>query len=134
MTTLNHTAINFTIKDVEQRMQKVQMKLLIMYRRKKLLHFPTLRKQEQKASETIIYDLPTDDEICKAILDAEIDATELLISVGCIKDEIEFSNNIVIRNSQTTPEFQFVSALDETEWNDENVGKTIFIHYIYFPQ
>lgn len=120
MTTLNHTAVNFTMKEVEQRMQKVQMKLLIMYRRRNLINFPSLLRQDQKVSETPVYDLPNDNEICNAILEAENNATNLLIFVGCTVDEISFSNNIVIQNSKTIPDFQFVDTSAGTEWNDEN--------------
>ncbi|XP_058449367.1 uncharacterized protein LOC131429319 [Malaya genurostris] len=82
MTTMNHTAVNFTMKDVEQRMQRVQMKLLIANRRKNALVFPSIKKQVSRAMASTSYDLPDDDQIKEAISKAEQIAIELLISVG----------------------------------------------------
>lgn len=110
MTTMNHTAVNFTMKDVEQRIQKMQMKLLIAHRRKCTLSFPSLRKQVCKALAAPSYDLPNDDQIAESIKLAEQKATELLISVGFDEDKIDFTHSLTIRNSNVPYEFEFVNV------------------------
>ncbi|XP_058826771.1 uncharacterized protein LOC131686793 [Topomyia yanbarensis] len=104
MTTVNHTAVNFTMKDVEQRMQRVQMKLLIAHRRKNILAFPSLRKQASKALAAKSCELPDDDQIKQAIEKAAQDASELLISVGFDPESINFTNSMILRKSNITPE------------------------------
>lgn len=120
MTTINHTAVNFTMKDLEQRMQKLQMKLLIAHRRKNILCFPSLRKQASKTCP--FFDLPNDDEIAESILAAEKNATELLISVGFDKDKIKFSHSFIIRNSNIPLDLEYVNV-DEESSDGSSDGK-----------
>ncbi|XP_065077882.1 uncharacterized protein LOC135701105 [Ochlerotatus camptorhynchus] len=121
MTTINHTAVNFTMKDVEQRMQRVQMKLLIAHRRKDTLCFPSLRKQVFKLLAASSYDLPNDDQIAQSIKVAKHKATELLISVGFHEDKVNYTNSLFIRNPNIPPEFEFVNMTnmydDSTDGN-----------------
>lgn len=131
MTTMNHTAINFTMKDVEQRMQRVQMKLLIAHRRKNMLSFPSLRKNASKALAAKSYDLPDDDQISQSIKKAEEKATELLLSVGFSKKDINFTNSLILRNSDVTYEFEYVDVGNITDTcEDSTNGKYSKINYI----
>ncbi|XP_065092377.1 uncharacterized protein LOC135713194 [Ochlerotatus camptorhynchus] len=90
MTTVNHTAVNFTMKEVEQRMQKVQMKLFIVHRRKTELNFPCLQKKQLKSQKTPIHDLPNDIQIRQAIEKAANDAIHLLNHLGVEQEDIDF--------------------------------------------
>ncbi|XP_053698489.1 uncharacterized protein LOC128745438 [Sabethes cyaneus] len=103
MTTLNHTAVNFTMKDVEQRMQRVQMRLLIAHRRKNVLSFPSLAATSLEASS---HSLPNDEQIAQLIKAAEQKATELLTLVGFDENEINFTNSLITRNTDTAPAFE----------------------------
>ncbi|XP_058453978.1 uncharacterized protein LOC131431988 [Malaya genurostris] len=109
MTTTNHTAVNFTMKDVEQRMQRVQMKLLIANRRKNALVFPSIKKQVSRAMASTSYDLPDDDQIKEAISKAEQIAIELLIFVGFDMVKINFTNSIISRESNPLTKTECVS-------------------------
>ncbi|XP_053698519.1 uncharacterized protein LOC128745469 [Sabethes cyaneus] len=111
MTTINHTAVNFTMKDVEQRIQKLQMKLLIIHRRKTELNFPCLQKQQLKSQNMPSHDLPSDTQIRQAIEQAENDTINLLISLGVDEEQFDFRESIVV-NSKTESEFEFVSYKD----------------------
>lgn len=119
MTTVNHTAVNFTMKEVEQRMQKVQMKLLIVHRRKADLNFPCLQKQQLKCQKTANQDLPNDDQIRLAIDTAAKNAEHLLTCLGVQNLEIDFRESMT-RNSKTESEFEFVSIESSEVANNSN--------------
>lgn len=108
LTTVNHTAVNFTIKQVEQRMRTVQMKLFIAHRNKHEIAFPSLRKEEQKALDTETFALPSDSEIATAIDKAQQKALDLLRSIGCAVEELNFTNSIRIPDPDI--QFEFVSV------------------------
>lgn len=108
MTTMNHTAVNLTMNEIDQRMQKVQMKLFIMHRNAKTLNFPNLLKQQNKVRSAPVLKLPNDDEIRKSLAKAEGNARDLLEFVGCVEDVV-FTNSVIIRSPKLHTEFEFVA-------------------------
>ncbi|XP_062703425.1 uncharacterized protein LOC134285829 [Aedes albopictus] len=132
MTTVNHTSVNFTMMDVEQRFQKVQMKLLIAYRRKHEMTFPSLQKQEHKMRMMKTSHLPNDDEIRKAIETAEQNAKILLISLGIQESQLNFREIIDIRMSKPKSDFDFITINENQMHNNITEGESLLIDtYLY---
>lgn len=88
-------------------MRTVQMKLIIATRNKENLVFPSERKQDAKASKTVIDKHPTDDEIRIIIGNTAKKVANLLVKLGCKADEIDFNDSL--RGTEKIVKFEFIS-------------------------
>lgn len=92
MTSMWHTQTNVTIKELSERLRRVQMFHIIEYRNKDTFRFP---RRTGSGSEQCPYALPNDAEIKAAIEGARISASDVLEKLGLPKDMQSFECSII---------------------------------------
>lgn len=126
MTSVNFTAVNFSMLEVEQRIQKVQMKVMIMHRNKQSLNFPNLRRREAKALTALHYEMPSDEIIQQAMLEAKLCAAQLLTRAGCKNVDFNFSSSVNERQTEEIlPDVEFVAVEREGDGSCKIIFNTL---------
>ncbi|XP_058834393.1 uncharacterized protein LOC131691779 [Topomyia yanbarensis] len=94
------------MKSFQSRLNRIQAKQDIMYSRNEDFSFPRLQKNNNRT----IFEMPPEEEILSTIKRARECAYETLISLGIEQANIDFSDSVSLRQSQTKPaQFEFVS-------------------------
>lgn len=105
MTSTNETVINFTMKELGEKIRRAMMRMFVTYRRQNELEFPILKRREAKYSST--FDLPSNIDIRQAIERARVAAMHHLEEVGISEDEQRFEGSL---DSISSMDFEFVSV------------------------
>lgn len=92
MTSMWHTQTNVTIKELSERLRRVQMFHIIEYRNKDTFRFP---RRTGSGTEQCPYTSPNDAEIKAAIEGARISASNVLEKLGLPKDMQSFACSII---------------------------------------
>lgn len=111
MTTTNETVINFTMKELGEKIRRAMMKMKITYRRQNELEFPILKRRE--ASKNVTFNLPNSEDIKQTIEKARTSAIILLKNVGIPESKQRFESSLDI--NQCLIDFEFVSVGQEME-------------------
>lgn len=106
MATTNQTVVNFTIKELTEKLKRIQMKLNIMYRNCNKINFPSIEKLKNR---TVPSFLPSENDISNAVREAHIIACRELSSVGIQSPNFDATISQTYRN---TLQFVDVGALD----------------------
>lgn len=92
MTSMWHTQTNVTIRELSERLRRVQMFHVIEYRNKDTFRFP---RRSGSGTEQCPYALPNDAEIKAAMEDARTSASDVLERLGLPKDMQSFECSII---------------------------------------
>lgn len=114
MATTNQTVVNFTIKELTEKLKRIQMKLNIMYINCDQINFPSIDKLKNR---TVPSSLPSEKDILNTITKAYAIAREELLAVGIKRPNFKASVNLPNKN---TPEFVDVGAIDTDVEEDGN--------------
>ncbi|XP_058457006.1 uncharacterized protein LOC131434356 [Malaya genurostris] len=131
-TSTESTVVNFTMQSFESRLNKIEAKEEIMYKRKEELIFPRL---SNTSSQVETY-FPTDDEIVSIIESSRYAAYQKLLNLGIRESKIIFNESIHLRKPKEKPHsscghFEFVRV--PTMENDEH-EETVYNRYEICPE
>lgn len=97
LSTTNQTVVNFSIKQLSERISRIHHKLNIMYHHKDRVEFPAITKMQQRSTPR---SLPSDEEIIKIVEKAHIIARDLLKDVGITNPNFQAATTLTHRGKQ----------------------------------
>lgn len=121
MGTTQQTVINFTAKELTEKLKRIHTKMQIMYKHKDSINFPSVTRLQKHQCEVPV--LPSDEMIISTVEKAQDIARETLIEMGIEYKDINMADSINIRGSEPLDtEFvnvedgdYFVEDIDESE-------------------
>lgn len=116
MSSTKQTVVNFTSKELTDKLKRIHMRWNIMYRNRNQIHFPTLEKYERRLVEK---NLPSDDEIKAVVLTAYNTARKALMAVGIGDDTVNMNYAINWRSQRL--EFEFIGVMEQEMFSASDV-------------
>lgn len=92
MAPVEQTIVNFNIKELSEKLKRLQMKTNIMYRHSNSINFPAMARHH--GPRVPVVSLPTIEEIKNTVKKAMDSARSELLSVGIEGDEVNFQPSI----------------------------------------
>lgn len=111
MGTTQQTVINFTAKELTEKLKRIHAKMRIMHAHKDSIHFPYMARLADK--RRIAPSLPSDECIIQAVERAQEAAHEALLNIGIRHEDINLADSInSINNIPEEVEFVNVEFTD----------------------
>lgn len=113
MGTTNQTVVNFSIKELTDKLKRIHMKTCIMYKHKDKISFPSITRCNKSTPSQY---LPSDEEIITAVEKAHCSAREELQRVGLM--DPNFTDAIIYKLDPPS-ELEFVNCCEGSCFNSE---------------
>lgn len=125
MGTTQQTVINFSAKELTEKLKRIHTKNQIMHKYKNSINFPSLSILQKQPRD--IPELPSDAIIIETIEKAQNAAREALIRIGMAEEEIDMTDSIIVRKSRSQEagndsvedEDYYMEEDDEHEFEEE---------------
>lgn len=118
MATSNQTVVNFSIKELTEKLKRIFMKRHIMYKHRDIIKFPFMEKLQRRCNG--LTTLPSDIEMIEAVEKAQTVAYEILVSLGLSRSTIEIQDSIGLGINVPDIEFIDVGLTEDSTDSDEH--------------
>lgn len=116
MTTTLETAVEFSMREIGDRIRRAFMKVLVSYRQKETYTFPNIIKKMAKYPD--MHQIPCRESIKHEIERARLEASRSLSELGILPDNQNFTDSLNVRDAS---EIEFVSAGTTLDSDEEDV-------------
>lgn len=124
MSSTNQTVVNFSIKELTEKLRRVYMKRCIMYKHHDQINFPYINTKRQNQSCLI---LPSNDDIKASVVKCKTNAQKTLLGLGMEPSLIDMSDSVLNHVDFQRTEFVGVDVEDSSD-------EEYFKHDIYDDQ
>ncbi|XP_053699211.1 uncharacterized protein LOC128746192 [Sabethes cyaneus] len=123
MASTNQTIVNFTVKELTEKLRRIQMKMTIMLKHQKSINFPALICESSTEQS-----MPSDDELITVVEKAMITARRILFNLGLDNDSIDLCNSLN-KTDTMLPAIEFINigadlCVSDDEMESEDIEHT----------
>lgn len=108
MATTNQTVVNFSAKELTEKLKRIHMKWCIMYKYAGVIEFPSLTSKRKQIQRYFI--MPSDLEIQVAVDEAKTSATEMLMGLGIDINIVDMDEAIYLMPHCSIQETEFIDV------------------------